>query len=202
MFAYCKNSPCIYVDPYGHEGFVGFGFQIDVSTDHGTLGVEIVIYLDPDVVKNTTGDESDEVAIVMYSYSGMSVNLLEMTLSPQLLEMTSSLDFEALDSMTEDELLIALSALLTGYQLSGSVFAIYGYDNFESAYDYSGAFSTWTGMVSKPGSALSVGVYYSYADTCWAVGVKASVSTSPRLNLWPVDIQFSRTYYSDPVILS
>jgi hypothetical protein len=181
---------------------VGFGFQFDVSTEHGTFGIEVVIYLDPEVVKNTTGDDTDKVAIAMYSYSGISVNLPELALSSQLLDMTSSLDLASLNGMTEDELLITLSALLNGYQLSGSVFAIYGYDNFESANDYSGAFSTWTGMVSKPGSSLSMGVYYSYSDTCWAVGVKASVSTKPRFSLFPIDIQYSKTYYSEPIIFS
>ena len=181
---------------------MGLGFQVDVSTDHGTFGIEVVIYFDPEVVKNTTKDDTDKVVIAVYSYSGVSFNLSELALSSQLLEMTSSLDLESLNDMSEDELLIALSALLNGYQLSGSVFVIYGYDNFESANDYSGAFSTWTGMVSKPGSSLSMGVYHSYSNTCWAIGVKVGVSTKPKFSLFPIDIQYSKTYYSDPIIFS
>ena len=58
MFAYCQNNPCLYIDPFGHEGIVGYGVQFDLSTDHGTCGYEIVIDLDEDVVSETTGDDS------------------------------------------------------------------------------------------------------------------------------------------------
>ena len=201
MFAYCGNSPVVFTDPYGYEGFVGFGFQVDVSTEHGTYGVEIVIYIDPDVVAATTGDDSDQTAVALYTYSGVSVSQLELMFAPQIAEMTSSFDFESLNMMTTDELLISLSAVMSGFQLSGSVFAIYGYDNFVSADSYSGAFDTFSASISKPVSTLSGGAYYSYSNTCWAVGVKVGVSTSPKSNFLPLEFQFSHTYYSDPVIL-
>lgn len=201
-FAYCYNSPNLYIDPNGYEGWVGFGFQIDISTDHGTYGVEIVFYLDPDVVSETTDGTSENVVIAVYTYSGVSVNLLELAIAPQVYEMASSLDFSELNEMTADEILVTLSALLNEYNLSGSVFAIYGYDNFKSAYSYSGGFDTWTVTARKVYSTFSGGLYYSYSNTCFAVGLKASLSTSPKFKCFPFDVQFSHTYYSDPYILA
>ena len=191
----------MYYDPSGLEGIVGVGFQIDVSTDHGTYGVEIVIYFDPDVVYQTTGDATDQVAVAFYTYSGISVGQLELAIAPQIAEMVSSLDFERLNETTTDEILISLAAILTDFQLSGSVFAIYGYDNFESASSYSGPFDTVSAMVSKPLSALSGGLYYSYSSTCWVVGGKVSASSRPKFRFLPLEIQYSRTYYTDPILL-
>ena len=130
MFAYCNNNPCLYIDPFGYDGFVGVGFQVDISTDHGTFGVEIVIYFDADVVYKTTQDKQKSFAIAMYTYSGTSISQFEIVIAPQIAELAHYLDFEKLDKMTADEMIIALSAILTEYQLSGSAFAIYGYDNF------------------------------------------------------------------------
>lgn len=200
MFAYCFNNPIIYEDQNGYEGFVGFGLQFDVSTDHGTYGAEVVIYLEPSVVRETTIGDADKFAVVGYSYSGISVNVLEMAISPQIVEMVSSLDFSHLNAMAADELLITLSGLLVGYDFSGSVFAIYGYDNFESANSYSGKFSTYSAMGSKPFHNLSAGAYYSFSDTCWAVGIKLSGSTKTKFRFIPIDIQYSHTFYSDPTI--
>lgn len=46
MFAYCINNPVVYIDPCGYEGLIGIGLHFDVSTDHGTYGVEVVVYID------------------------------------------------------------------------------------------------------------------------------------------------------------
>ena len=202
MFAYCINNPVIYADPYGYEGFVGFGIQFDYSTDHGTYGFEIVIYLEPDVVEETTDDESHNFVIVWYTYSGMCVNAIEMAVSPQLVEMVSSLDFEELNNMSSDELLIFLAGLFKGYESSGGIFAIYGNDNFESARDYSADFHTYSVTVSNPAHIFSGGVFYSYSDTCWTVGGKVSASSKLKFSMLPFDVQYSHTYYSNPTIIA
>ena len=44
----------------------------------------------------------------------------------------------------------------------------------------------------------SAGMYYSYCDTCFAVGIKVGVST-PKARLLPIDFGYSRTEYSKPM---
>ena len=199
MLAYCLNNPCLYSDPYGENGFVGLGFQFDVSTEHGTYGVEVVIYWDPDVVSSTHGCEAENAIIAIYTYSGVAISLDELAIAPQLYEMTASLNFEDMNDSSQDELLVAAMGLMTSLDLSGAVFLVYGYDSFISANSYSGEFQTWAASVSKPGSFISGGLYYSYSDTCWSVGAKVSGATRPHT--FPLKIQFSRTYYSDPTII-
>lgn len=89
---------------------------------------------------------------------------------------------------------------MNGFDFSGSIFAIYGNENFESANSYAGRFDTYSAMVSKPIHTFSAGAYYSFSDTCWAVGVKLSGSSKPKFSFLPVDVQYSHTYYSDPFV--
>ena len=201
MFAYCGNNPCIHIDPTGHEHFVGYGFQVDISTDHGTFGFEVVIYTDDEVAANTTGDPEKDYVVVIYTYSGVSVNQYEMALSPHVAEIVSSLDLEELNSMSTDEALITLVGVLSNYQLSGSAFAIFGNDSFESADDYSGSFETWSLMVSGTSPIYSGGVFRSTSSTCTVYGGRFSGSCKPRVRLFPIDVTYSATYYSDPIIL-
>ena len=200
-FAYCNNNPCVYIDPFGHEGIVGVGFQFDVSTDRGTYGYEIVIYLDEEVVKNTTDDATKNFAIVSYTYSGISFNMLEMAIAPQVVELASSLDLSSLNDSTYDEILIALSGMLTNYQLSASPFVIYGYDNFTSAESYSGSFDAVSVTYSGTNPILSGGIFRATSTTCEAIGLKISGTARPVTRFLPFDVQFSRTYYSDHVLL-
>ena len=177
------------------------GVQLDASTSHGTYGYEIVIYLDEKVVYNTTEDKSADFAIVSYTYSGIAFNALEMAIAPQVVEMASSLDLSALNKSANDEILITLSGMLTSYQISGSPFIIYGYDNFTSAQSYSGAFDSASFSYSGTNPVLSGGIFQATSDTCRAIGLKFAASVHPRFNLLPLDIQYGRTYYSDPVLL-
>lgn len=50
--------------------------------------------------------ESSNYVIALYSYSGMSVNAIEMAISPHIVDMVSSFDYSKLNDMTTDELLI------------------------------------------------------------------------------------------------
>ena len=200
-FVYCNNNPCLYIDPYGHEGIVGLGFQTDISTDHGTYGAEIIIYFDDEIVFNTTGDENKEYAVTLYTYSGISFNALELAIAPQLVEIVSSLDLASLNESTNDEILITLCGMLTNYQISASPFVIYAYDNFTSADSYSGAFDAYS--LSFSGMNLfSGGVFHAFSDTCSAVGFKFATSLKPTSCLSPLDVQYTRTFYSKPRLIN
>ena len=190
------------MDPNGYTECVGFGFQGDISTEHGTYGVEVVIYLDPEVVANTTKDGSANSVIAVYSYSGISVSQLEVFLAPQIGELTKAINYEMLNELTVDEMLITLAGLLSEHQGSFSAFLVFGYDTFDHAERYSGDFEAWSFSVSKPGSRLSGGAFYSYSDYCFTVGAKVSYSTDFKTNLFPFYLQYSHTYYSDPVYLN
>lgn len=175
---------------------------MDASTEHGTCGVEVVIYLDPEVVANSTDDNTAKSVVAMYTYSGISASQLEILLSPQVAELTKAFDFEKLNTMPTDELLISLCALLTEYQMTGSAFLVFGYDDFKSAEDYSQDFETWSCSVSRFGSKFSGGGFYSYSNKCFTVGAKVGRSTKPNMNLLPFYLQYSHTYYSDPIYLN
>ena len=179
------------MDPNGYTECVGFGFQGDISTEHGTYGVEVVIYLDPEVVANSTNDGSAKSVIAAYSYSGISVSQLVLFLSPQIGELTKAINYEMLNKMPVDEMIITLAGLLSEYQGSFSAFLVFGYDTFENAKDYSGDFETWSFSVSKPGSRLSGGAFYSYSDKCFTVGAKVGYSTDFKTNLFPFYLQYT-----------
>lgn len=61
--------------------------------------------------------------------------------------------------------------------------------------DYSGSFETLS--FSGTFNGMNAGMYYSYCDTCFAVGIKVGLST-PKPHLLPVDFSYSRTDYSQP----
>ena len=201
MFAYCNNSPIIFVDPLGDERVVGFGFQLDFSTEHGTYGVEVIIYIDEKVVKNTTHDSTAEYVVVKYTYSGVSTSQYEMAITPLVAEMISQLDLEALNKRNVDEVLILLAGIITNYQMSGGVFAVFGDDSFTSANSYSEDFETWSFSVTGTHPNFSGGVFKSYSDSCDVYGFKVGCSLRPKVRFCPFDVQYSKTYYSDPSIL-
>ena len=96
----------------------------------------------------------------------------------------------------KDTILFLGKALLDGIDVSGSFFYIDGNDSFDDPSDYSGSFDTlyFTGTFA----GKNAGMYYSYCDTCFAVGIKVGVST-PKARLLPIDIGYSRTKYSNPI---
>lgn len=200
LFIYCGNNPCIHIDPTGHEHFVVYGFQIDISTDHGTFGFELVIYTNDEVAANTTKDPEKDY-VVIYTYSGASVNQYEMALSPHVAEIVSSLDLAKLNSMPMDEALIALVGVLSDFQLSGSAFTIFGNDSLKNAHDYSGSFETWSLMASGTNPVFSGGVFRSTSPTCTVYGGRFGGTCKPRVRLLPIDVTYSATCYSEPIIL-
>lgn len=82
--------------------------------------------------------------------------------------------------------------------MSGSFFYIDGNDNFTKPEDYSGTFETISGSIYIKGH--KAGVYYSYSDTCFTIGVKVGISTTPQ-HLLPFDFSYSNTIYPDPLEL-
>jgi len=89
--------------------------------------------------------------------------------------------------------------MLEGFSLSGGVFILDANEDFTQYEDYSGAFDTISASVIIKG--VECAVFWSTCSTCSAYGIKVGTSTKPANGLWPIDVSYSRTYYSDPFVL-
>ena len=209
MFAYCGNNPVVCVDNYG-ERFVGFGFTVDVTSDRGTYGVEVVIYLDEEVINNSSENEScdneDPFVLVVYTYSGVSIssddlgNISNTAIAAAVL-FNNDVDLSKLSETNCDEILISLNAFISGQcEVSGGAFLIFGNDLFVSPSSYSGPFDCFSGTFRRPGSRVGYTGYFSSSDTCTVWGLKVTGST--KIALLPFAVSYSKTYYSKPIILA
>jgi hypothetical protein len=104
-----------------------------------------------------------------------------------------------LGTADQDALLFALKAMLEGFSLSGGAFILDANEDFTQYEDYSGAFDTISASVIIKG--VECAVFWSTCSTCSAYGIKVGTSTKPANWLWPIDVSYSRTYYSDPLVL-
>ena len=212
MFAYCNNNPIRYAD-YDGEQLVGIGFTVDVTTGNTTFGVDIVLYFDAEVVSSTSDDNEKKFSLAYYSYSGVSFStndLLENSIISDniylLVGLLSSGAFdEAIESLnlgktTVDELLMSMVGLLsqTG-EFSGGIFLIIGNETFKNPDAYSGGFDTYSFTIKKLGSRAGITGYVSTSPYCTVYGIKATCSS--EIWLWPVAVSYSKTSYSDPIMI-
>ena len=208
MFAYCNNNPVIYTDMDG-ERLVGIGITVDVTTDNGTFGVDVIIYIDDQVIKEAGKDGSSntdfDYVVVAYTYSGLTFStedVLDACNVSTVIAALASGDFDlsALSKTNCDEFLIALNALLSqNATFSGGAFLLFGNEEFTSPWDYSGPFDCYSVSVRKIGSSFSGTGFVSTSDSCTAVGLKASISTG--IHLIPFSVSYSKTEYSTPNFL-
>ena len=188
MFTYCGNCPSSNFDIAG-ERPVGVGVQLDLSSGGETVGVEIVIYFDDQVCSGSNA------VVVCYFYSGAEASAESLMTVQSVTNALNVFTTLELGNMTQDAILFLGKTLLEGLDVSGSFFYIDGYDNFKNTSDYSGSFETLS--FSGTFNGMNAGMYYSYCDTCFAVGIKVGLST-PKPHLLPVDFSYSRTDYSQP----
>ena len=192
MFAYCNNNPVAFVDSEG-ERPVGFGLQFEISANGVSIGFEIVAYFDPIVCNGS------RMIITCYTYSGADISLDSLINMESLMSAFYSLTTLELANMDQDTILFLGNALMEGIDASGSFFYIDGNEDFDSPTDYSGSFDTLYFTGSFCGK--NAGMYYSYCNTCFAVGIKVGIST-PKARFLPIDFGYSRTVYSDPIELA
>lgn len=208
MFAYCNNNPAIYVDSSG-ERIVGVGLQGEVSIGGVSVGVEIVIYFDPEVC------DGQKCSVVMYTYGGYELS------SSQLDEITSMIDVAVMgacldlssESVGEADFLTyfattAAAEMINGIlskdgTATGAFFYIDGNEAFDEPDDYSGKF--YSGSATGTVAGRTGGLYYAVSPTCTAVGIKYgrgySAKPNPLRAVLDWNIGFSVTYYSQPYVL-
>ena len=206
MFAYCQNNPVIYIDPYG-DRIVGIGVQGEITIGGISVGIEIVIYFDPEVC----GDS--KFMIVAYTYSGYELSARQLSTIMGLIDiaaiagcMESSYNLsEEYNTYLENSVLgqVLRGIFLQGGSATLGLFGIDGGVEFNDPTDYSGKFESLSLSMSTNGRTGSV--FYSYADKCVAVGMKYGVSLPPGKGLLKrmlsFDGSYSVSYYSDPIVL-
>ena len=192
MFAYCRNNPVCYIDPFG-DRIVGVGFQIELQVGDVCVGMELVVYFDPEVCNGK------DMALVFYTYSGASFNSSELISTVSLLAKESMLVVTELGTVEQDVLLLALMSLMVDFGLSGGVFMLDGNDDFTEYSDYSGTFDSFSGSVNVNG--VDYTFFRSTCSTCTSYGFKVGVASNPKKKLIPFEFGYSRTCYSDPQVL-
>ena len=207
MFAYCQNSPVCYFDPSGNR-IVGVGIQGELTIGDVSTGVEIVIYFDSEVCKDA------DFLIVIYSYSGYSLSASQIDAIKSLIDIAAiamTVD-SAYGGHGESDFLqyfldssmaqVLRSIFVDGGSVTGAVFAIDGYDNFDDPSDYSGRFDSVT--VSGSVGTHTGGVFIASSPTCHSVGVKYgrkyAANKSFMFGLLGLDASWSVTYYSSPYV--
>ena len=208
MFSYCQNSPVYYFDPTGNR-IVGVGIQGELTIGDVSTGIEIVIYFDSDVCKDA------DFLIVIYTYSGYSLSASQIDAIMGLIDFAGiamSLDV-SYDRHGEDAYLsyfldssmsqVLRSVFVDGGSVTGAVFVIDGYDNFDDPSDYSGRFDSLT--VSGSVGSHTGGVFIASSSTCHSVGVKYgrkySANQPSMFCLMGLDASWSVTYYSSPYLV-
>ena len=179
MFAYCNNNPCCYSDASG-KAFVGLGAQFDVSVGAYECGVEAIVYWD-----ETVCDGGDPV-VAIYVYEGASISIGDILKSSEYIKVVGKLTAAMLANAGQDyetAELVALQASLYDTNVSASVVAIWGYDDFRTSNDYEGKFTSYSGNYQH------AKVSYAYSETCWAISVGATTDVSPG-------ISYGETYYT------
>ena len=190
MFAYCGNNPVNYLDSEG-ERPIGFGLQFDFTAGDETVGVEIVVYYD-----ETVCDGKGPV-VVYYFYSGTELSAEALLFLDDMITKLATITVIDAGDMTSDAVLFFAKAYLEGINFSGSFFLLDGNDKFAKPGDYSGTFET----VSFTGTFMGkqAGMYYSFCESCCAVGIKVGVDLQP--GFLPINLSYSRTVYSKPHLL-
>ena len=194
VFAYCINSPTNFFDSQGTR-CIGFGVQIEVPVGDITYGLEIIFYWDDTIC----GDNNLVVAV--YNYSGYDISIGELQQVNDIVEalLTVVMSEQGNDDLTE--WYSAVTYIFNGFGISGGAFLLFGDDDFETVYDYSGGFETWSASGNILGSTVTG--FHSFSEHCDAYGAKIGKHFEGiRPSLWnPFAITYSRTDYSDPYVL-
>ena len=208
MFAYCQNNPVMYIDPFG-DRIVGFGVQGEITIGGISVGIEIVIYFDPEVCGNS------DFMIVAYTYSGYELSLSQLDSIMEVIDITgiaccmeSSYTFSGeadYQNYLETSLLgqVLRGLFMKGGSVAVGIFAIDGNAKFDDPSDYSGKFQSLSASVSVNGRTGTG--FYSYSGKCNTYGFKYGVSLPSGKGLLKralsVDGSYSVSYYSSPIIL-
>ena len=148
-------------DPSG-KALIGLGAQFDITTGEYECGVEIIVYWDEDIC------EGGGLVVCVYIYEGVSANLDEIMLHPDVVEIISQLSLAVLANAGKDYdtlALIDLQSKIFGSSFSGAIVGIWGYDNFDSTDDYAGPFTSYSV------SFKHVKVTWSHCGTCWSLAI-------------------------------
>ena len=208
MYAYSQNNPIIFLDPAGGR-IVGIGVQGEITIGGISVGIEIVVYFDPEVCKDSN------FIIVAYTYSGYELSASQLDSIKGLIDigavaacMESSQNINGKENHQDYLESSVLGQVLRGIFIDGGsatagVFAIDGNENFDDPADYSGKFESFSFSVSTNGRTGSA--FYSYAKDCVAVGVKYGVALPARKSLlrraFSIDAAYSVSYYSNPITI-
>jgi hypothetical protein len=196
MFAYCRNSPANRVDTAGSRDetiqnnggrFVGVGVQFEFSTGAYECGIEMIVYFDPEVCGGMNPIMS------VYIYEGAGVDLLSLYNSTDFVNTINQLSTTIMTNTCEEpygkaDLIALQAAIFRDAGVSASILAIYGYDNFKTPDDYSGAFTTFSG------SAKHVKLSYSYSSTCWSMSLGATTESKLSFGFGQTNYQLLKSY--------
>ena len=177
-FVYCGNNPILYVDPTGTEyRLVGVGFQFEIDSGNGVVGVEVIIYWDVD----ECSDGGAQVAV--YIYGGISLDVNDVFLASILATITENSD--VLIEGTEAVWIAMASKLSDSYSIGISAVAIWGDEEFTNTEAYEGSFSS----IGFAGGKFRTA--YAQAEHCSAVSLGGSVV---GIQLFPT-ISVAKTIY-------
>lgn len=139
-------------------------------------------------ITNLQGDVMalvDAAGDVVVTYSYTAYGEVTSSCNNDIMELVERGDF------SQDVLLMTLRSILLDAGLSGGVFYVDGYKNFDEVTDYAGPFETYSGTVKIAGKNVSG--FYSRGDSCQVFGIKVGVST--KKSFWPFSVSYSRTFY-------
>ena len=193
MFVYCSNNPIRYYDSTGtrHEDadeeengtrIVGAGVQVNIDAGHGTMGLEVILYWDP----NVCGEGNWVIAI--YSYGGVSMEFSDPWLASIVAITTDNADLLMADAENNVNkvLLFIASTLGDGFSLSVSGLIVFGNEDFTSPKSYEQSFTSVGGGLGKLRASVA------YSDTGFAISCGYNCLGGRKI-LPTVDV--SKTYY-------